>query len=98
MALIHAIADVRADSGYVGKVTAKALARLNYKSVKALVDKGALFDLRSFVLECAIGDLAMSWKAQEAVPAIADLLGIDPKAASKAVQAEWEAKRQKKGK
>jgi hypothetical protein len=93
-ALIYALSDVRTGSGYVGKVTGKALTRLKYKSVNGLVEKGSLAELRSFVLECAIGDLASSWKAQEALPTIANLLGVDLKATTKTVQVEWDAKRQ----
>lgn len=99
-ALIYALSDVRTGSGYVGEVTSKALTRLKYKSVNGLTEKGSLGDLRSFVLECAIGDLASSWKAQEALPTIANLLGVDLKATTKTIQVEWDAKRQarKKGK
>lgn len=93
-ALIYALSDVRSGSEYVGKVTGKALARLKYKSVNVLIEKGSLADLRSFVLECAIGDLAASWKAQEALPTIAGLLGVDLKATTKTVQVEWDVKRQ----
>ena len=57
------------------------------------MEKGSLVELRSFVLECAIGDLASSLKAQEALPTIANLLGVDLKATTKAVQIEWGAKR-----
>ena len=91
-ALIYALADVRHTSGFVGKITTKALTRLKYKSVNGLIEKGSVVELRSFVLECGIGDLAMSWKAQEAVPVIGGLLGVDIKAVSKTVQAEWDAK------